>query len=428
MNVKQLGYEKIGASLNGLATLLTTSFEVEAWTKKQSYQIEDSLRTLNGGHSTSPYMGDNNGWNRDTHEDGSIQYYDSVGRTKGLYPSETSTSAINFLNFLELKNRLNEVLETYENASGGVYHTHSSSTHVHNTLTYYGSDTTVQVDTERVYPNVAMFLIKYMPVMKWLTMTCIGGSRGSVGNPYDKLNNDSLFDWFELYHERGFVNDRSKSYLVNMGRDSYMRVQSSRNLHWENRMCDQTYSNSHLAMWLSINKAITLLSLDFARNNLLFNCTVEDFKKSRQLMRKYKDENGYKDIRNEIKTMYKQFIGHIAKYLKILGCMEAIELADKLIEKPISEFVESFGTHYEAKKIEGVFNKRNRATNVELRTSFIETLQAMTVNASESLNEHLEDVAQHLDVETSKVKSLYQMLKRENIIDIEFIGGRLVLM
>jgi hypothetical protein len=318
------------------------------------------------------------------------------------------------------------VLETYEKASGGVFHTHSSSTHVHNTLTYNGSDNTVHVDLERVYPNIAMFLVKYMPVLKWLTMTCVGGSRGSVGNPYDKLCNDELYYWHEAYSSN-YIGRNSKDYLCNMGRDSYMRVQSSRNLHWENRMSDQTFSSSHLAMWLGINKAITLLALDFARNNLLFNCTKEDKNNSYELMKHYKNNFGFKQIKSQVRDLYKQFIGHIAKYLKVIGCMDVIELADKLIEKPVSDFVENFGAHYEAKKIEGVFNKRNRAVNVDLRNSFMESLQAMTVQASDSLNEHLEDIASHLNVETSKVKSLYQMLKRENI-DIDFIGGRLVLM
>jgi hypothetical protein len=53
------------------------------------------------------------------------------------------------------------------------------------------------------------------------------------------------------------------------------------------------------------------------------------------------------------------------------------------------------------------------------------SVKSMSVPFAEGLNEYLENLAIHLDVEVKKVKSLYQMFKRENV-DIEFLGGRLV--
>jgi hypothetical protein len=49
------------------------------------------------------------------------------------------------------------------------------------------------------------------------------------------------------------------------------------------------------------------------------------------------------------------------------------------------------------------------------------------VQHAESLNDFQENMAIHLNVEVKKIKSLYQMFKRENV-DIEFLGGRLIYM
>jgi hypothetical protein len=121
-------------------------------------------------------------------------------------------------------------------------------------------------------------------------------------------------------------------------------------------------------------------------------------------------------------------ISYLAKYLKIIGSLDAIEVADKLIKQSIPEYLNANNIaedFWNMDIIEKVFNTRNRASDDVLRDKFMHSVKSMSVPFAEGLNEYLENLAIHLDVEVKKVKSLYQMFKRENV-DIEFLGGRLV--
>jgi hypothetical protein len=268
-----------------------------------------------------------------------------------------------------------------------------------------------------------------MPVLKWLTMTDKEGGRGVRGSSYDLLNHDELFDWHERYGGEFGLSDNSISFLYNMSRDSYMRILGSSSagvVHWENRMCDTTFNATHFAMWLSINKAITLFAIDFARKDYLLPVSQDEKRNSRSLMVHHR--RGYKHVdRIKIDELYKEMVSYLAKYLKVLGSLDAIEVMDKLIKCPISQWIDENGydMHWNTEMIERVFNTRNRASDDTLRNAFIKSIQFLEVKHAESLNDFLENMASHLNVETKKVKSLYQMFKRENV-DIEFLGGRLV--
>jgi hypothetical protein len=272
-----------------------------------------------------------------------------------------------------------------------------------------------------------------MPVMKWLVMTDKRGARGVRGSSYDLLNNDDLFYWWRAYGRTDDANNvitpQSNSYLSQMSRDSYLRIFSGIDyVHFENRMCDTTFNATHLAMWLSINKAITLLAIDFSRNGLKFNFTENDVELSYELMQQHR--RGYDNVdRTKLEQLYKEFVSYLAKYLKVINSLEAVEVMDKLIKCPISQWLTENGhdTHWNTELIERVFNTRNRASDDTLREKFLVAIKSMSVPFADSLNEFHENMAMFLDVEEKKVKSLYQMFKRENV-DIEFLGGRLIYM
>jgi hypothetical protein len=426
----EMKVQKSGESLKGIASLITQSFEVEAMTKSDEDVLSRKLDSIGKGLARDKSINDGNGWNDDVHHDVSLTSY--THDNGGLYGTETSSSPIDICNWFELKNYLNQILDTYLQASGNKVHfTVRGSMHVHNTLSYtYDEDynllSAVKLDINGVYHNVARFILKFMPVMKWLVMTDRKGARGVRGSSYgDKFDNDRLFSWWSEYE--GSIDTDSTYRLTHFDRNSCFRVMQANCLHYENRLADCSFNATHIGMWLSINRAITLMGIDFSRNGYLFNINGDDVELSRDLM--YQHSRGYKYVGKEsIEMLYKQFVGYLAKYLKIIGSLETIEVMDKLIKCPISEYLNENNIteeYWNLEIIEKVFNTRNRASDTVLRDRFLEGIKAMLIPNADSLNDFLDNTASYLEVESKKVKSLYQMFKRENV-DIEFLGGRLV--
>jgi hypothetical protein len=419
--------QKAGMTLKGIASLVTQSFEVESMTKKDEDDIRIALNRINGGCGSSKQENNGNGWNRDSHHDCSLTSYSR--ENGGLFGTETSASPIDIVSYSNIKSYLDGILATYKQATGGVYHTYCGSTHVHNTVAYikdqFEVTSSIELDASKIYNNVARFFLKFMPVMKWLVMTDKLGARGVRGSSYDLLQSDELFDWWGMY--QGSLERNSMSFLKNMQRSSYLRILGNAGqIHFENRMCDTTFNSTHLAMWLSVNKAITLFAIDFARKDYLLPLSNRDIINTKTMMSEH--ENGYKHVnREKLESLYKEFVSYLVKYLKITGSLDCIEVMDKLIKCPISQWIDENGydMFWNTDLIEKVFNTRNRASDTQLREKFMSAIELLEVKSADSLNEFLENMASHLEVEVKKVKSLYQMFKRENI-DIEFLGGRLV--
>jgi hypothetical protein len=436
MNTEEFYAEKLkkaGVTLKGMAGLVTQSFEVESMVRYNEERMRDRLDRIGAGLARDNQINDGNGWNRDIHHDASLVSYTEDRSGGGMYGIETSSSPIDIIGWHNLKTYLDEILATYKQASGDVLYTVRGSTHVHNTVAYSRLNGrtvhSIKVDKNLVYNNVARFFLKFMPVMKWLVMTDRDGARGINGSSYgDKFGNDGLFYWYSNFDAK--LTDDSIYHLNGLGRDSCFRIINPRAVHYENRLCDCTFSANHIAMWLSVNKAITLLAIDFSRNGFLLDIEREEVALSRELM--WQHESGFNNVnKHNIETMYKRFISYIAKYLKVIGSLEAIEIMDKLIKNPISQYIHDNTQPHEqfwnTELIDKAFNTRNRACDEELRDKFIHSIKTMQVPFADSLNEFHDHLAGHLGVETKKVKSLYQMFKRENT-DIEFLGGRLVYM
>jgi hypothetical protein len=422
--------EKSGATLKGIAGLITQSFEVEAMTGNGEHELEEKLDSIGNGLARNIQVNDGNGWNNDVHHDMSLTSY--VGVHGGLHGTETSTSPIDILGYQPLKTEVDRLLDIYKRASANrVHHTVRGSLHVHNTVSYLrtvsSQTNSIKLDVRSIYDNIARFLLKFMPVMKWLTMTDYIGARGVRGSSYgDKFDRDFLFTWWSNYNINT-KSDDSFEFLTSMGRGSCFRTYSRDAVHYENRLCDCTFNSTHISMWLSINKAITLFGIDFARNGFQFPLYNDEVEESKQRM--YEHSTGYKNVNKErIEDLYDEMVSYLAKYLKVIGSLDAIEVMDKLIKLPISQYVNENLNEYDFWNmdiIEKVFNTRNRASDSELREKFLHGVKSMSVPFADSLNEFHDNMAIYLNVEVKKVKSLYQMFKRENV-DIEFLGGRLV--
>jgi hypothetical protein len=425
----QAKMEKAGSTLKGIAGLVTQSFEIEAMTGANVNELYSALSSTGKGFASSAYVNDGNGWNSDVHHDCSLASYDYIGDSNyKVYGTETSSSPLDTIGYANLKAEIQQMLDIYKVASKNkVYHTVRGSVHVHNTVSYKSGLNSVKLDVKHVFDNVGRFMIKFMPVMKWLTMTDIKGARGVRGSSYgDQFSSDGLFSWWSNYSDNT-QSDSSFSALTSLGRGSCFRAYSRESVHFENRLCDSTFNATHLAMWLSLNKAMTLFAIDFTRNGFTFPLTDDEVAFSRQLMRSH--ANGYKRVnRDDIDRLYKEMISYLAKYLKIINSLDAIDVMDKLVKCPISQYLDENNIPadiWNMEIIEKVFNTRNRASDDVLRDRFMHAVKSMSVPFAEGLNEYLENLSTHLDVEVKKVKSLYQMFKRENV-DIEFLGGRLV--
>lgn len=428
MQFFQTKVAKSAESLKGIASLITQSVEIEAMTKTDEEDLRYNLNRIGKGLNSDESANLGNGWNDDVHHDVSLTSYDS--EHGGIYGTETSSSPIDIVGWDKTKEYLNQLLDTYKTASRGLYHTVRGSMHTHNTVSYtidenYRLVNAVDVNVMSVYHNVARFFLKFMPVMKWLGMTDKKGARGVRGSSYgDKFDNDKLFYWWNDYRN----SEDGDIYLCNMDRSSCLRIFGDGDrIHFENRLCDCTFSVTHINMWLAINRAITLLSIDFARNGYMFNIADSDIRLSKQLM--YQHSGGYRNVdKSAIESLYKQFVSYLAKYLKITNNLEAIEVMDKLIKKPIPEYLTENNiemNYWNLELIERSFNTRNRASDTALRDKYLHAIKTMILPYAESLNDFNESMANYLQVDEKKVKSLYQMFKKENV-DIEFLGGRLV--
>src|SRR5206468_1188531 len=226
----------------------------------------------------------------------------------------------------------------------------------------------------------------------------------------DQFGSDGLFSWWNNYSDNT-TGASSFSALTSLGRGSCFRAYSRESVHFENRLADSTFNATHLAMWLSINKALTLFAIDFARNGFTFPLTDDDVQVSRDLMRKH--QRGYRAVpKADIEKLYKEMISYLAKYLKVINSLDAIDVADKLIKCSIPEYLNDNNVaedFWNMELIEKVFNSRNRASDDVLRDKFMHAVKSMSVPFADGLNEYLENLSTHLDVEVKKVKSLYQM-------------------
>lgn len=427
--------QKTGSTLKGISSLITQSFEIEAMTKNDASTIKQNLRDFGLGSPSSKGVNDGNGWNDDCHHDVSLPSYDYTDDDLQVYGTETSTSPISEVSYSALKSNIQSLLDDYLHVSGGkVLYTVKGSVHVHNTVAYmqntnnYEYVNSVKLDVKKVYDNVGRFMIKYMPVMKWLVMTDKSGARGVRGSSYgDQFERDGLFGWWSCYSE-GSDSPSSFRHLCSLGRGSAFRAYSSESIHFENRLCDDTFNATHLAMWLSFNKALTLFAIDFARNGFTFPLSDSEVETSRDMMRQH--SRGFRNVNKAwIEVLYKDMISYLAKYLKITNSLDCIDVMDKLIKCPIPQYLNENNipqNYWDMMTvIEKCFNTRNRASDDVLRDKFLHAIKSMSIPFADSLNEYLDNVSINLDVEVKKVKSLYQMFKRENI-DIEFLGGRLV--
>jgi hypothetical protein len=431
MNTRDFAIEKLsksGSSLKGVSALVTESFEIEAMTATSVNELYRNLASTGAGFASTGGVNDGNGFNSDVHHDCSLSSYDYTANNRKLYGTETSTSPIDVVGYANMKKEVQRLLDIYKTASGGIVgHTVRGSMHVHNTVAYTSDFDSVKLDVKSIYDNVARFLLKYMGTLKWLVMTDKHGARGVRGSSYgDQFTSDSLFSWWNNYSENTTSND-SFTKLTSLGRQSCFRVYSREHVHYENRLCDCTFNATHIAMWLTINKAITLFAIDFTRNGFTFPLTDSNVEATRDLMRQHK--YGFNRVnRDSISVQYKEMVSYLAKYLKVLNSLEVIEVMDKLIKYPIPQYLVEHDVEedlWNMEIIEKVFNTRNRASDDTLRDKFMHSVKSMSCPFAESLNEYLDNMALHLDVEVKKVKSLYQMFKRENV-DIEFLGGRLV--
>lgn len=436
--------QKAGGSLKAIASLITQSFELEAMTEKSPSDVGAYLAGHGKGVASRKGLSDGNGWNGDSHADGSLNYYNHVGN-KTVYGTETSSSPLHSIQYSDVREEVKEMIQTYSDCAGKIYHTDRGSTHVHNTLAYasvprqYNWEVfhaPIKFNKKLACVNLCFLFLKFMPAMKWLSMTCADGARG-LNNNYDRLYRDELFNWYErtganLVYAPGEDGISCNTYDMCFDRQSYFRLLNAGNdniFHFENRMCDTTFSPTHLAMWLTINRAITLLAIDFARRGLLMSITDEEVMTSKHLMESFSHTNGIFREREAVKLNYKEFVSYLSKYLKVLNSLEVIDVMDKMIQKSIPEYLQEKGIRgfYEPKEVEKLFATRDRQSDTNLREAFIRKIDSMAVPSADSLNAFHDNMAVALGVEVKKVKSLYQMFKRENV-DIEFLGGRLVYM
>jgi len=441
---------KSALSLSSINLLLTQSFEMEGASKNSSSVVLTNLQRLGKGVASSKMVNDGNGWNADCHWDGTVGSRDRHWLTSnGYHDVETSSSPLHATTYSHMREEIRKMLEIYEQATGGLAHSVYASNHVHNTIAYtmvesMTADEVVAVSTlpaYLVYRYIGLFFVKFYPVLKWLCMTTPEGARGAdkYGNNYDCLDNDQIWEWFFRYrlhegldkHRRGDDGGSSDYFLRRMERSSSFRIYDRQKAcHWENRMCDNTASHTHLSAWLAINRAITLWAVDFGRNFYAFNVTHDEAQKSKQETRNHR--RGWLHVdRPYIEQRWALMKSYLMKYLKIAGCLDAVKQLDKLIECPVPQYLASpktpYKEHYNPFHVERAFRLRNRERDDELRTRYMNAIKAMTIPMADKLDDFHHNVAKFLGIEYREAKSLYQMLNREKV-EIEFLGNRLVYM
>jgi hypothetical protein len=415
-------------SVKGMNYLVSTSFEAELLCENHHDDVREKMVNIGGGYSSHPAIKSNNGWNDDTHIDRTVHTYDDWSvRNGGKYHDvETSTSPLNGSSFLDVKEETAELFNSYKKATGNVCHSVYASNHIHITLaysrdSYYENVNMIDVEVNKAYENIGRFMLKYMPTLKWLAMTTPNGARGSYNNHYDTLESDGLFSWF--------YDENMSARNMDFGRGSYMRIHQNSSLHWENRILDCNMSPTLLASWMGLNRAITLWAIDFAQKGYKLTVTDENYRISKHEMGNHR--RGWERVNKEfIAKQWDEMKGYLAKYLKISDNMQVIDMFDKLIENPVPAFLDknNMGVHYNPELVEKSFNTRNRGADEELRESYLKAIDAMCVPIGKNLDEFQNNMASFLGVDVSKVKSQYQVIKRSNIVDLEFLAGRLVLM
>lgn len=436
--------ERVGTSLSGLSKLITNSFECETYSSKPVHEVKEQLSRLDGGTIPIEMKNDGvnmgNGWNADCHQDGTVNSYDSL---RDYYDIEVSSAPLKATNFDELREELERMYGTLSKATT-LKHSVMASSHVHTTVRYAdtgsfnGYEAIVKLPHKQIIVNIGKFMLKFMPLLKWLSMTSSSGARGSKTmttshgsnrvNPYDKLENDSLFYWHDTYNDHNLLGVQFNH--MRFGRDSYFRVfdqgDSSGVVHWENRMMDATASHTHMAMWIAINKAITLWAIDMAMKEVPFE--VSGYDKTKSLTEMNNHRQGFIHVNKDfIEQQSKEMVGYLAKYLYVSHNIDAVKYIEKLVKIPIPAYLQSKGidVHYNPFEIEKAFNERKAKKNDELRQKYLRALDAMVVPVADTLTDFHENCAAFLGVEFKQVKSLYQMMMRENV-DLKWLGNRLV--
>jgi hypothetical protein len=428
-------------SLASINQFIRQSCEFEIPTLNGVYGTRNNLRGMGLGCSSSIVVNDGNGWNNDVHGDG------GDAEVNGVYynATETSCSPFNATQFKGIKEEFERIMPLYLQASGGMRHSYYSSTHTHTSIGYAGfygdnseagtegmNEAIIEVPVVESYRNLAMLFTRFLPVFKWLSMTCIRGARGAEGNTYDDLDGDKLYTWYEHvignYGSSTGHNPSTDSYMYNMQRESMLRVYRFDVFHFENRMMDCNFSATHMAAWFALNRAASLWAIDMARNGYQFLPTANDILQSKQVAAKHSD--GWKYVPKawivENWTLLKSYL---YKYFKLAGSLDAIEALEKLIDCPIPQYLEenSLRTNYDVTLLENHFSVRLRERDEVLRNKYISAIKTMVVPMAGNLNDFHLNVATYLEVQQKQAVSLYQMLKRENV-DIEFMAGRLVYM
>jgi hypothetical protein len=417
-------------SLTAINAFLRQSCEFEIPTRNDHAHLTRNLQGIGLGRASSGQVNDGNGWNADTHCDGG----DANDGNVPYYALETSTSPFHAVNYTGIKAEFERIMAVYLEAAGGVRHSRGSSTHTHTSIGYgyfdgYNTTSVLDLPARDAYRNLGMFFVRFLPVFKWLSMTCPNGGRGAHGNSYDCLDGDQLYDWyFDRVRDVGGHSSSTDSFLQNMQRASMLRIYRSDVFHFENRMMDCNFSATMMAAWFALNRAVALWAIDMARNGYQWHPLRNDVTASRQVAVKH--AQGWKHVPKawivENWTLMKSYL---YKYFKIANSLDAIEVLEKLIDCPIPQYLEenNITGQYDLTRLENHFNVRLRERDEELRGKYLEAIKTMVVPMAASLNDFHMNVAAFLGVQQKQAVSLYQMFKRENV-DIEFMAGRLVYM
>lgn len=429
--------------------------EFEAPSRRSYSDVRQALMDMTEGTASSLAINDGNGWNGDSHMDG------GECRVDGVYYHycETSTSPLHNSEFKPMRSEFQRLMNRYLKATGGNRHTYMASTHVHTAIGYASINgeeaLTLRLPAFPMYRNIAMFIARFYPVLKWLSMTNLNGARGANGNQYDPLDGDKIFVWAQtvIANRQGeadiFHHDsRTDGILVNMQRSSVFRIPVPRSyqvpegggcnydlpilndvFHWENRMMDCNFSPSMMSAWLTLNRAISLWAYDMVGVSHVFLPTSEELQSSQNMAAMH--SIGYRTVnKSYIVEQYKLMKSYLAKYFKKINSVDAWNVLDRLIDIPIPAYLESkeLGENYDLTELEGHFeSQRVRKADSELRSNYLIAIRTMAIPPAGSLNDFHMNAAAHLGIENKQAVSLYQMLKRENV-ELEFLSGRLFYM
>jgi hypothetical protein len=440
-------FHKKQLTVEGFNRFIRQSCEFEVISAGTQYDaLSRKMRTLGGTYASNEGLNDGNGFNDDWHADGGPGYYNSCGGIPATgqyghaYGVEVSTSPLDGFNFRTIREELTKNVDLLERTMGTVYHGSNSSCHLHNTVAWFSDGYQTHqllenLPVQTMYEHIAKVLVAFMPVMKWLAMTSPSGPRASCNThdtEYDRMHNDYLYEWFA---------SPSNYNLSGLGRASYMRVHgqgygSSNIFYWENRMMDCNASPTMLAAWFSLNRAISLWAFDFAQNGFNFEVSQEDARTSKATM--HTMANGWKGVRREyINDRWALLKSYLVKYFRKSDSMAALEYLDKLIEKPIPQWLEEVGRvdaygnatngPYRATEFDKAFNERNRAKDESLQQSYLLALKSMIIPMADNLDSFHDNVAAHLKIQKKQAVSQYQMAKRDEI-PIDFMCGRILYM